>query len=97
MGIYEIGRRVQIMRDIDKIVSALKNEFPACQIARLQVTHPADDNNLWFFKIPGKKREVQMESLNGNCPFIIELSDSNKRLEGKSVDDVLAKIRILYS
>jgi hypothetical protein len=92
------GANFQIMpRDIDRIIESLKREFPAVQVTQLQVTHPADDDGLWFINVPGKSRKIQIESPDGNCPFLIEFDGSTKQLHGKTVDDVLAKFRILHT
>jgi hypothetical protein len=82
-------------RDIDAISNLLKREFPEIQIDQLQVTHPADDDGLWFLKLPNMSGEIQLESADGNCPFLIEFDGSTKRLHGRTVDDVVAKVRLL--
>jgi len=63
------------MRDIDRIVDLAKERLPAIQVQQLRVTHPADDDGLWFFSLPGVRKEIQLESSTGMCPFIIEHSD----------------------
>ena len=60
-------------RDIDQIIERLRSELPGAQITQLQVTHPeADDDGLWFVKVPGQRGEIQIESSSGTCPFVIE-------------------------
>ena len=85
-----------MQRDIDEISSALKAEFPGCEITQLKVTHPADDDGLWYVELPGHQT-IQLESPEGNCPFTIEFDQKNKLLEGKTVLDVITKIRILLA
>ena len=84
-------------KDIDKISQLLRQEFPLIQIEQLKTVHPTDDDGLWFIRWPNKKGEVQIESVNGNCPFIIESTKFNKSLQGKTVEDVVAKTRSIHS
>jgi len=85
-------------RDIDHIIDRLKAELPGVQITQLQVSHPeADDDGLWFIKIPGRTEEIQIESPYGTCPFIIESGFSNDVFHGHTVDEVVATVRRLYA
>ena len=85
-------------RDIDQIIERLTNEFPGIQVTQLQVSHPgADDDGLWFIRIPGRDQEVQIESQHGSCPFLIESDFSTERLHGHSVDEVISAVRRLYA
>jgi hypothetical protein len=63
------------MRDIDRIIGLVKERLPAIQVEQLRVTHPADDDGLRFFSLPGNRKGIQLESSSGMCPFIIEHSD----------------------
>jgi len=47
---------------------------PGVHIHQLNVSDPrVDDDGLWFATMPGyAKAAVQIESPNGNCPFLIE-------------------------
>jgi hypothetical protein len=54
------------------------------------VTHPADDDGIWFFR--NGDVEVQIESSTGNCPFLIE---SNIQLERHTGNDVAGVIRLI--
>lgn len=84
-------------RDIDEISKALKAEFPGCEITQLKVAHPADDDGLWYIDVPGHAQMIQLEAPNGNCPFTVSFDQKNKLLDGKTVLDVLTKIRILLA
>ena len=84
-------------KDVETIIQFLKQEFPEVQVNQLEVTHPSDDDGLWFISWPNKKGEIQIESPSGMCPFIIESTEFNKPLHGKTVGDVVAKIRAVYS
>jgi len=49
-----------------------------------------------FIKLPGRVEEVQIESPDGVCPFLIESDFSTERQDGHTVDEVVTKIRSLY-
>jgi hypothetical protein len=85
-------------RDIDQIIERLKAELPGVQVTQLQVSHPgADDDGLWFIKIPGRDGGVQIESPDGICPFLIESDFSEEAFYGHSVDEVVSTVRRLYA
>ena len=85
-------------RDIDHIIERLKTEIPGVQVTQLQVTHPgADDDGLWFIRIPSRAEEVQIESSQGSCPFLIESDFSDERFHGHTVDEVVSTVRRLYA
>ena len=85
-------------RDIDHIIERLTIELPGVEVAQLQVTHPgADDDGIWFIKIPGRGGEVQIESSHGSCPFVIESDLCDDRIYGRSIDEVVQKVRGLYA
>jgi hypothetical protein len=78
------------MRDIDQIIASLSTELPRIRPQRLEVSHPgADDDGLWFLRIPGRKGDVQVESSYGTCPFLIEADFMEERFMGKDVDEVI--------
>ena len=63
------------MRDIDEIIRSLTYAHPQLVHDRLKVGHPgADDDGLWFFRHPSSPFEVQLESPEGQCPFLFETS-----------------------
>jgi len=84
------------MRDIDRIIERLSADLPGVRFQQLQVLHPGtDDDGLWFIRGPGCEDEVQVESSDGNCPFLIETSCTNERLEGNDVERVVQTVRML--
>jgi hypothetical protein len=79
-------------RDIDDIISLLRERFPALKVVQMHKTHPADDDGLWWFRLPGVTKDIQVESSTGNCPLIIESSDDRSAVDartGRSVDEVV--------
>ena len=83
------------MRDIDRITARLGAEIPGVQIEQLRVSHPGDDDGLWFITAPGSPSEVQVESSDGTCPFLIEGDGTDERFEGKDVAEVVRVVRNL--
>ena len=86
------------MRDIDLIFEQLTAEIPGIHVEQLKVRHPgADDDGLWFINIQGRREEVQIESSEGTCPFLIESDFSNERVYGNTVQEVVSTIKRLYA
>jgi hypothetical protein len=84
------------VRDIDKIFELLKRFCPAAEIRQLKVLHPgADDDGLWFITQPESSFEVQLESSNGMCPFVVETDETNQRWTAKSVDEAIEIVSVL--
>ncbi len=84
-------------RDIDQIIERLKAEIHGVRVEQLRAKSPgADDDGLWFVQIPEREEEVQIESSNGLCPFLIESNFNSERLSGRSVEEVVAIIKHLY-
>jgi hypothetical protein len=69
-----------MQRDIDRIIASIKEQIPDVHVEQLQKTHPADDDGLWWFCVPGRKN-IQVESSTGNCPFLIETDLSSETIE----------------
>ncbi len=79
-------------RDIDEIIDSVKRRFPEVEVHQLQVTHPADDNGIWYFYFSGNDDEIQIESWNGMCPFIVESNRNDVAGNGITVDEVVQMI-----
>ena len=85
-------------RDIDQIIELLRREIPGVEITQLQVTHPgADDDGLWFVRVPGRKGNVQIESSSGDCPFLIESDLGSDTHCGRSVCEVVGTVWKLFA
>jgi hypothetical protein len=64
----------------------------------LNVKHPgADDDGLWFINIADRENQVQIESSQARCPFLIESDFNNERFYGHTVQEVVATVRRLFS
>lgn len=78
-------------RDIDQLIGHLRTQLPAIEWHQLEVKHPGvDDDGLWFFKLGS--RQVQVESPNGCCPFLVEAEHTTERYTGHTVPEVLVKV-----
>jgi len=81
------------LRDVDRIIEGLRRVFPEIVVEQLKVTHPADDDGLWYFHLPeNPKDEIQIESPYGSCPFLIENMRDDDRKNGESVERVVSII-----
>jgi hypothetical protein len=59
---------------IDAVLASVQRAVAGAQVSRLAVTHPADDDNVWFIGTASGKAEVQIDSHpNGQPPFLIEI------------------------
>jgi hypothetical protein len=78
------------MRDKDAIIEDVTQRFPSATVEQLQVTHPgADDDGLWYFGLPGSDGDIQIESWDGMCPFLIESRQTPERRTGRTVEQVV--------
>lgn len=82
-------------RDIDQIIEGVKKRLPTVQIEQLRVKSPADDDGLWWFRLIGVKKDIQIESPKGMCPFIVEHDDMTSTSDAEiahTIDDVVDKV-----
>jgi len=82
-------------RDIDRIIHSVKALIPAVEVSQLQVIHPGDDDGLWFFRLSIPRKEVQIESSHGKCPFLIEddrMKAISDRVISNTVEETVAHI-----
>jgi hypothetical protein len=70
---------------IDEVFAALRRSFSDIRIERLSVTHPTDDNNVWFITRASVGTELQIDSMpNGAPPFLLESDSDGARTEDAS-------------
>lgn len=82
-----------MIRHIDAIIAAVRGEIPDVNCTQLKVKYPGvDDDGIWFFQLPGTSGEVQAESSYGMCPFVVETTASNLRVEGETPESTAALI-----
>jgi hypothetical protein len=97
-GFYFLLRPEEMPREIDEIIHRLRAEIPGVEVTQLQVSHRgADDDGLWFIRVPSRAEKVQIESSGGRCPFLIESGFSAERFHAQSVEEVVSTVRRLYA
>jgi hypothetical protein len=85
-------------RDIDQIIESLETQMPGVEVTQLKVGHPGvDDDGVWFIRVPGRREEVQVESPDGNCPFLIESDFNNEQVRARTTDEVVSILRRFYA
>lgn len=95
---YGVSLGASMKRDIDFITEQLIASVPGIVIVQLKVPNPgADDDGLWFINIPDRKNQVQIESSEGNCPFLIESAFNDERFHGHTVQEVVETVKHLFS
>jgi hypothetical protein len=71
-GGYDGVNKMELMRDVDRIIALVKKRCPGVKVEQLRVSHPADDDGIWFFSLLPTRKEIQIESSDGMCPFVVE-------------------------
>jgi len=81
------------MRDIDQIIESIRNIFPAVKVRQLNVSHPGDDDDgIWFLEQADSEFEVQIESPQGMCPFLIETDESSACYTTNSIEETVETV-----
>src|SRR5262249_18470225 len=71
-------------RDIDHIIERVSQRIPGVKVQQHWVKNPkVDDDGVWWFYLPGFKKQIQIESSNGMCPFVVEHDEKKTPFEGK--------------
>ena len=61
---------------IDEVFDAIRAQVPSLVVERLEVTHPADDDNVYFLGPAPSDLFVQVDTNpNGQPPFFVEADD----------------------
>jgi hypothetical protein len=82
-------------RDIDQIITSVREQLPEVEVDQWQKMHPTDDDGMWFFSLPGVSGEIQLESATGSCPFSVEsdaMSRSEQATRASTVDDAVKSV-----
>ena len=83
------------MPDIDTIIASVKQQMPDVEVVQMHKFLPNDDDGLWWFRLPGIKKNIQIESSTWDCPFIVEHSDMKSSSEAEAArtpEEAVAKI-----
>jgi hypothetical protein len=78
-------------RDIDIIIEHAREQLPAVIVRQHDAMNSSDDEGIWWFSMPGVKRDVHVESSSATCPFVIETDEqsSGEALRASSVDQAV--------
>jgi hypothetical protein len=68
-------------RDIDRVIALVRGRLPSVSVVQWHKTHPGDDDGIWWFRLPGVERDIQLESSFGTCPFLVEHDDMRSTAE----------------
>ena len=75
---------------MDRIIQLVRDICPAVEVKQLRVLHRgADDDGLWDLDQPASEFQVQIESPEGMCPFLVETDENDDRLTGRSVEETV--------
>jgi hypothetical protein len=80
--------------DVRKVIGLVRQSHPNVCWTRLKVTHPTDNDRLWYFWLPDQSGDVQIEfdSISDSCPFLVETDKHDQRFVGQTVQEVAGKI-----
>jgi hypothetical protein len=75
-------------RDIDQIIAKVKARVPTVSVTQLHKIHQGDDDGLWWFDVGNENHNIQIESHDGMCPFLVETAElcCEKARTAKTVD-----------
>jgi hypothetical protein len=80
-GLFWAGENGGMNRDIDKISAAVRAKLPAIEIKQHQSKYPGyEDDGVWWFRLPGTKDFVQIDSPDGQCPFLNSSTRNSERV-----------------
>ena len=81
------------MKTIERLIQSLKAALPGVEIRQLRASQPGDDTGLWFVRHPDCGVEVNIESSDGEFPFLIENSRNDTRVTTTDMDETLTILR----
>jgi hypothetical protein len=85
-----------IIRDIDQIIAAVQQQIPEVTVWQWQKKHPADDDGIWWFGLPGVSNDVQIENSTGMCPFLIE-TDEHSSHQARTVQTIEETVHMIVA
>lgn len=81
------------MPAIDELIPAIKAALPGVVVRQLETSLPADDAGLWFVSHPNARVEINVESHDGDFPFLIENSRNDTRVTTTDIEETIAALR----
>ena len=83
--------------DIEAVISGVRLQLPAVAVVQMHQSHPADDAGLWWFRLPGVSRDIQLESSTYDCPFLVEHDDMASTSEALTAHSVSEAVSFVVS
>jgi len=81
------------MRDVEKIIKAIKENPPDVKLRQLTVSHPAaDDNGLWFFEQPKQRVRSPNRVIDGDVPFFNRNTREQHKFAARSIEEAVAML-----
>jgi hypothetical protein len=75
---------------LDEVLAGVRRVVPGLIVERLSVTHPGDDDNVYFLGDERGLDQVQVDTVpDGEPPFLIEADD---RVETSDIAEAIAVI-----
>jgi hypothetical protein len=81
------GAAPSMTPDLEEVIRRVQERLANMSWQQLTVRWPADDDGLWFFWLAGQPGEVQIESSNSVCPFLVETDKHDERLTASSPEE----------
>jgi len=69
------------VRDIDRIIEMVRLQIPDLVVRQHGSTWPGNDDGIWFFRAPGVRSDIQIESPYGSSPFLVETDEQSSTTE----------------
>jgi hypothetical protein len=48
--------------DVEAVIAGVQKIIPEIKVVQMHKTHEADDDGLWWFRLPDVKEDIQIES-----------------------------------
>ena len=77
---------------LEEVIRRVQQRLPSVKWQQLPVSLPADDDGLWFFWLPDLPGEVQIESSDGVCPFLVETDKHDECITVNSPEETAGTI-----
>src|SRR4051812_16251057 len=82
---------------IEAVIRGVRSALPNVEVVQMHPTHPADDDGLWWFRLPGISKDIQLESSTYDCPFIVEHDDMASTSEALTAHSVPEAVSFVVS
>jgi hypothetical protein len=77
------------------IIADVRRQIPEVEIVQMRKKFEADDDGLWWFRLPGVAENVQIESSSYDCPFLVEhdsMKSSSDAMTCRTVEETISAV-----